>query len=717
MTSSRRVVLATGVAGIVTTGVLAALWSGYEQNRRFVDALAARVDSARLVVLEVPNRQSEDVLSIAPALGAVRALAEEGGWNEPMLAVWGLGQGTKLQVASRMAYERLLVDALLPRLALRVEAELRSLRQPESLYEALKAYIMLHQPAHFDAAALKAYVEADWDRRPGRIFTVADREALSRHLDALLAQGAPASPVALDKGLVESVRAQIARQSLPQRIYGRLRQQGLGSEFPEFTIAGKAGGNAALVFTRASGQPLTRGVPGLFTHDGYRKGFQARVGAVARQLGREQAWVLGLKAPTPGQGSDATLDLRLVEEVRRIYLDEYAATWEAFIADIRLVPSTSLAQSARTTQVLAAPDSPLLPLLKAIARETTLIGDPASRDPLVGQIGSPAGEKPIERIVDERFVGLRRLVTAPDGGKSPGEGLVERLGELQALLSAIDAAAKSGAPPPSSPLPASFKAEAATLPQPLRSMLDSLGGTTARVESLRVRESLGQDVNAQVSGFCKAAVAGRYPVASDAVQDVAPSDFTALFGPGGKFAQLQEKLAPYIDTSTRPWRFRPVDGAALGTDAGTLPQFERAAVIRETFFRPGADGVQLRLEFKPVEMDPALTQFVLDVDGQVVRFAHGPALPTTVQWPGPRGSGQVRLLAQPGTAAPRVHEGPWALLRLFDRVVVQPGATSDKFRATFDFDGRKAVFDVSTSSPRNPFRLAELRQFSCPAGL
>ena len=56
-------------------------------------------------------------------------------------------------------------------------------------------------------------------------------------------------------------------------------------------------------------------------------------------------------------------------------------------------------------------------------------------------------------------------------------------------------------------------------------------------------------------------------------------------------------------------------------------------------------------------------------------------------------------------------------LRLFQRVNLQPGNGSEKYRATFDFDGRRVVFDITASSVRNPLRLSELRSFSCPNGL
>jgi type VI secretion system protein ImpL len=48
---------------------------------------------------------------------------------------------------------------------------------------------------------------------------------------------------------------------------------------------------------------------------------------------------------------------------------------------------------------------------------------------------------------------------------------------------------------------------------------------------------------------------------------------------------------------------------------------------------------------------------------------------------------------------------------------VTPGVSPEKFRASFDIDGRKAVFDITTSSVKNALRLPELRSFQCPNGL
>jgi len=58
--------------------------------------------------------------------------------------------------------------------------------------------------------------------------------------------------------LVATVRDQLRNVSLAQRIYTRLRLQGAGKEFPDFTARRFGGDLTDSVFVSASGQRLTR---------------------------------------------------------------------------------------------------------------------------------------------------------------------------------------------------------------------------------------------------------------------------------------------------------------------------------------------------------------------------------------------------------------------------------------------------------------------------
>ena len=257
------------------------------------------------------------------------------------------------------------------------------------------------------------------------------------------------------------------------------------------------------------------------------------------------------------------------------------------------------------------------------------------------------------------------------------------------------------------------------LPAPVRSLVENLSTSGAAQARVAERGNLSQDLR-PVTEFCQRAIAGRYPFVESSSRDVLPEDFGQMFGPGGMMDDFfQKRLAQLVDTSRRPWRYKPVaEQGAISTSA--LQQFERADLIKQVFFRGGGRGPAMRLDFKPVELDAGITQFTLDVDGQLVKYAHGPIVPMTVQWPGPRNTNQVRINVQPPTAggtSGQMTEGPWALFKMLDRGQLASGDGPEKFLITFQLDARRAKFEVTTNSVQHPIRLKELREFSCPEGL
>jgi len=154
--------------------------------------------------------------------------------------------------------------------------------------------------------------------------------------------------------------------------------------------------------------------------------------------------------------------------------------------------------------------------------------------------------------------------------------------------------------------------------------------------------------------------------------------------------------------------------------SAALAEFQRAQVIRDVFFRGGGSAPSIQLEFKPMEMDAAIQQFILDVDGKLVKYSHGPQVAVPVQFPGPGGRSMVRASISPAPASGSSgikFEGPWALFRMFDGVQIADTKQSERFVATINVEGRRTTFEIFASSVRNPFRLPELSQFRCPTAL
>ncbi len=138
--------------------------------------------------------------------------------------------------------------------------------------------------------------------------------------------------------------------------------------------------------------------------------------------------------------------------------------------------------------------------------------------------------------------------------------------------------------------------------------------------------------------LCRQAIAGRYPFARGSNRDVALADFTRLFASGGLMDSFfQKNLASQVDVRDGRWAFRRDASGKMIADNHLLSAFQNAETIRNVFFAAGAATPSIQIELTPLDLDPAITQYALNIDGQTMRYAHGPPLPMAVKWPGGAG--------------------------------------------------------------------------------
>jgi type VI secretion system protein ImpL len=223
-------------------------WRGYEREARAVDAFATQLPQLDQALAQA--QRNTDLVALLPALDALAGSGIDPAHDGDDLAARLLDRNRMLAAAADDSYQRLLKDALLPRIAARLEARLRqSTGEPAArTYETLRAYLMLFGGKHFDAAALRAYFANDWQLTLPENVSAAERAALLRHLDRLLSRGEVGAPSHADAGLVTATRARVQGVTLAQRAATRLRQQ--DGNAPR--VAADAGG----VLVRASGGAL-----------------------------------------------------------------------------------------------------------------------------------------------------------------------------------------------------------------------------------------------------------------------------------------------------------------------------------------------------------------------------------------------------------------------------------------------------------------------------
>jgi type VI secretion system protein ImpL len=369
-----------------------------------------------------------------------------------------------------------------------------------------------------------------------------------------------------------------------------------------------------------------------------------------------------------------------------------------------------LAVIADNTNLLKAPD----PTDKATGVKEAIAAKIGTLGQLFGT--APVTEKPGTRTT-KHFETLNKLVDGPPGG-APIDATLKAIGQIQTQLAgmggglgdsnALTTVASAG----QANAVEQLRIAAMQLPAPIAGIVAQVGAKGEMVAKAEAGGELSRRYQTEVASECQQLIAGRYPFVARSTSEVALADFARVFGPGGVFDTFfKERMAPLVDTSTSPWRWK--QGAA-GIGSGTsLAQFQAADRIRQMYFPPGAQLPSLRFSLTPESLDSAVPRLAIDIEGQSIEYRHGPIRSQAIAWPGPAPGQATVLFEESGGGGPNhAYQGPWALFHLLDDASVQP-QTDVRYVVTLSAGGRLARLILEATSVRNPFSRNELRAFRC----
>jgi type VI secretion system protein ImpL len=712
-------IAAWSLAAVVTLGGLGWSYSAYTAEQRRAAALEealAKAEGAGRTVRFDPVLDA-NLAAVLPYLDAAKPLPAAARTPGGGL---GLSQEAELATGAEAAYRRTLDRVMLPRLLAGLEAQIRAnFQRPDFLYEATRVYLMLGRQGPLDKPLVREWLLADWLRSFPGATGAPQRDTLLGHLDALLAMDFSGYP--LDGALVDGARRVFSRLPMAERVYSRLRP--LGQQLRPWTPAEAVGPAGQRFFTRASGRPLTEGVPGLYTVDGLYKGLMPALGDAVRAAAGE-AWVLGPEARASGAEDPARLEAAILA----LYAEDYARAWQAMLDDLVLPPFRNLTDAAEGLNVLGAPTSPIRDLLRAAARQLSPGTPPegwaapgrgaeAQRvQAAQGQAAAPTGAEPVAQVVETRFQALRTAAG------QPLDGVLAIVNELYVQV------ARLASSPPGTVVPAPtagldpgqrLLAEAARQPQPLARWLTALGQSTATQRSGGAKAAIAAAGGQALGPVCRALADPRgipFPFRRDSAQDMPVDDFARLFSPGGALDQFfAQWIRPYVDTTQRPWRLVATAGLAPPVTQADVLQFERAQAIRDAFFPGGAMMGGLRFELVPQGLDPNAQGAILEVDGTRYEMPRGGSgRPIPLGWPS---RGNLTLNFEPASSAgPLGFDSGWSAFKLVTgrQAALQATGQADRLRATVTQGDRSVVFELRTGSTIHPFGLRELQEFRCP---
>lgn len=726
-----------GTIGAATLVLSLGLWRAEATNRLAVEQADEAVAGYRqqLAGAALDPISDDDLPRIVPLLDAARGLPRAPqGW---LAGLSGLSQADKLDAIEQAIYRRSLERILLPRLVWRLEQQLRGqIDNPDFAYEATRVYLMLGGAGPLDPALVRDWMALDWQARFPGVLNAALRDHLAIHLNALLAE--PLPTVSLDGVLVETARASFSRVSLAARVYGRIRPQASAGAVPDWTPAAELGSAGAQLFTRVSGKPLTEGIPGFYTADGFRKVLLPDLVGATRAVA-DESWVLGRSETIPSDGPGIQT---LERDVVALYAADFQKHWDDMLGDLALAPFADRAAAIQGLYVLSAPQSPMRDLLVSIGQELAVMPEPAG----AGSAAKPAGDggaaaaapsdqqKALAAVAGAAAAGSGPAMTAiadldqhyrplrdfvGNGQAAPITAVTRLINTLQQELAQLG--------PNAADVPAALQgsgdpvqlllAEAQRQPQPVARWLQQIassgqsmiGGSVQRAAAAAFS---GADGPGQL---CKAVVSRRFPFAASSGDDAPLDDFARLFGPDGLFdSYFQSQIKPFANTSGAVWRLQPVGGVVPPVNQGTLAQFQRAAAIRDAFF-PAGPQPQIRFDIVPA---PGSDAAALTLGSTTIATDGTDARQASLTWPGTDGLNPARIVF--GTAGDDAGggsigaSGPWALFRLLQQGQVSPSGRPEEFILSFQSGGRTARFILRAGSSRNPFARNLLKNFQCP---
>lgn len=682
-------------AAILLFVLFAGIWAKVmDHSNDQIAAVASELKTTEAVIKGVgPNPTYDQILPTLNSIARLESAADEAG-GLPYVGGFGLDANAWLGSATDQLYDTVLTKYLLPVVADRLAARVAILTQSENeadmpaLRQSLQAYMMLNDPKRFDATFLLDTLKTESQRlyplQPDQ------QAALNAQFGALVAE--LPQPVAFNQGLVSSAQRRLATVPQTDEIYATLLRKADADPTLKPVVLTSIIGTTALTTDPArinAKQPILQ-IPGLYTRDGFYKFFLAQAPDIVNaSLGQD--WIAG-RSQTQGESYQSVMQ-GLVKQ----YVANYISVWQKAIDQVAVVDFDSVQRAQQVLKVLAAPDTPLIGLAKAVQTNTQLPipgstqtsggsggaagGGDGSGDAAGGAAAGGAAGGGATNAVASAAKGAAGAAIGAAAQKAfgdmawPGDQIARPFEPVVALLGTPSASGTAPAAPAGGttlpqvqqligsvfgdidsiaaapdPGAAALQYVSKRATSPSQDALSQLRTTSATlpspfgsimsdisVQSWRVLIGLAyQNVNTtwqQQVIPSCSALLDNRFPMSNSTNEVTLADFTEMFRQGGTIDQFYTK---YVQPFVKQQGSQLVAASFDGQTMGFSDQtldMFQRAEQIRTAFFGGGATLGVKFSITPSFLSPDTLRSVFTLDGTSVTYRHGPPRTTDLTWP------------------------------------------------------------------------------------
>ncbi|MDQ7972488.1 MAG: type VI secretion system membrane subunit TssM [Rhodocyclaceae bacterium] len=568
----------------------------------------------------------------------------------------------------------------------------------QDAYNALKTYLMLSDKRHLEAAHLTDQLPRFWrgwleSQRGDMTRQEVIRDA-ERMIGFYLSRvGDDNWPVLADSNLalVEQTRDNLRRvvRGMParERVYADIKARA-STRFAPMTVARILGTGGAEAESVVAGSTV---ISGAFTREAWQDYVDQAIRDAANKESNTKDWVLNVAA-----NDDLTLE-GSPEQIRKtlvtLYKLEYAREWQRFVQGIAVRDMGSFDKAVDAMNQLGDPqNSPIRKVLDTVYQQTSW-DNPTAVNAGLQKAGSGAvnwvkrlfsGAAPsgvnVNVNVDASTVGALEVPMGPVGKDFAGVArlVVERdnnsllrayLQQLSKLRTRFNQIKNQGDPGPGARLlmQQTLDGNGSELADALKYVDEQMltGMDAAQRQALRpllvrplvqayavvlqpTAAELNKVWNAQVVQLFQQSLAAKYPFSPTARIEAAPSEIAQVFGPEGA-------ISKYVTATMGPLVIRRGDllsARAWGDQSLQLGQefvtgfAQWVAPLQGGAASGGGAGGQPQTLFQILPQPVSgLTEYLVEIDGQQLRYRNTPPQWTNFVWPNAQGSPGARITA------------------------------------------------------------------------
>ena len=719
--------LGSGV-GLLALAVATASWQRYFDVNQ-LKAAAVLAKSQEYSLHEVDQHIDPTGRNLLGPLDQIRdAVAVFGDYRGawPGVADLGLYQGRAIGPRVDEAYLSLLSRRFLPSLAAGViKAMDAAPAGSEQQMAALRVYRMIEDRSNRRPQWVEEWMAQQWQAAfPGQGQV---QRNLMRHLHYAMAYADTDLPQYRLR--VSEIQRTLRELPLPQRVYNALKQQAQEQLHGNLDLRNQVGPAFDVVYqSSAAGKPDYQSLllAKLLTAEGYKSYFEPHSEKIT-DIAMIDQWVLGERDQLDYSDADRKA---LTERVRSLYSADYVNSWRQALNAVAITDFQDLKHAVTVLEQLTGPAAPMQRLLETVSENTTLSSLPVvstgQEQPNGVQPAASMPESPQTVSIRRAFAGLNSMLEVK--GEKPSY-YDETLTAITAVYdyarlvhdspdrgrAALNAVLQRFSMTGHEPI-GTLQRVASGLPEPLNQQVKKVADQTARVLNIEALRELERRWDADVYSFFQQRLAGRYPFAAAAV-DASLDDFEAFFGPKGRLQQFQDQyLTLFLKDNIEALQSDQYGESLIRPDV--IAQLQAAERIRDTFFdQRGNLSVQFSIE--PLGLSANQRTSLLDLDGQLISYTHGPSQITGVVWPNTLGQ-QVRsnltLLRLNGNSSRLEYRGPWSMFRLLSRGALN-GRTATSVDLSFTTGEGVMRYRLNSEKAFNPITQQPFKGFKLPRGL